>query len=294
MPLWTDIFDHIAATTGTPFHCTQPRNSGGGCINESYTLSGDGQRYFVKLNSARLSDMFEAEATGLKEIANSHTIRVPEVICYGISGSQSYLVLEHIEFGRGNAQSHAQLGHDLARMHRHTAKQFGWWRDNTIGATPQPNRQSDNWIEFWREERLGHQLQLAADKGYTGTLQSLGSQLLDELESFFADHQPQPSLLHGDLWSGNYAIATDGTPLIFDPAVYYGDRETDIAMTELFGGFTSEFYRAYNEEYPLDVGYAKRKPLYNLYHILNHLNLFGGGYLRQSITMMEQLLSTRG
>jgi fructosamine-3-kinase len=290
MPLWTDIANHITAATGKPFHCQQSRSMGGGCINESYVIAGDEQRYFVKLNTAHLSEMFEAEAAGLNEIATSHTMRVPQVICYGISDQQSYLVLEHVEFGRGDSHSHAQLGRDLARMHRHTAKQFGWYRNNTLGATPQPNRQSDDWCEFWRTQRLGHQLQLAAENGYSGQLQSLGQQLLDELDRFFINHQPQPSLLHGDLWSGNYAIAADGAPLIFDPAVYYGDRETDIAMTELFGGFPAEFYRAYEAEYPLAPGYAQRKQLYNLYHILNHLNLFGGGYLRQSVTMMEQLL----
>lgn len=291
MPLWNDIAAHISATTNRPFRHQQTRSTGGGCINESHILEGeDGQRYFVKLNSASLSEMFAAEADGLNEIATSHTIRVPHVICYGVSGAQSYLVLEHIEFGRSNNQNHAQLGRDLARMHRHSAKQFGWWRDNTIGATPQANEQSDSWIEFWRQQRLGHQLQLAAENGHGGQLQRLGTQLLDELEQLFTDHRPQPSLLHGDLWSGNYAIATDGTPVIFDPAIYYGDRETDIAMTELFGGFAAEFYRAYEEEYPLATGYERRKKLYNLYHILNHLNLFGGGYLRQSIVMMEQLL----
>lgn len=284
MHLWNSIADQISAATGNPFRHRQTRSTGGGCINESHLLEGeDGRRYFVKLNSAALGEMFAAEADGLHEIAASGTIRVPHVICHGISASQSYLVLEHIEFGRGNAQSHARLGRDLARMHRHTAQRFGWWRDNTIGATPQPNAHCDDWIEFWREQRLGHQLRLAEANGY-------GGQLLDELERFFTDHRPQSSLLHGDLWSGNYAIAADGTPVIFDPAVYYGDRETDIAMTELFGGFPAEFYRAYEEEYPLAAGYERRKKLYNLYHILNHLNLFGGGYLRQSMAMMDQLL----
>ncbi len=290
MPFWSSIADHISATTGTPFQCQHKQQRGGGCINESYLISGAGQRYFVKLNTAQLSEMFAAEAAGLNEIAASHTIRVPKVICYGVSGQQSYLVLEQLDFGPGNSRSQTQLGQRLAQMHRHTAKQFGWHRHNTLGTTPQPNRQSDHWIEFWRSQRLSHQLKLAAANGYNGPLQTLGQQLLDQLDDLFVGHQPEPSLLHGDLWSGNYAIATDGTPLIFDPAVYYGDRETDIAMTELFGGFSTEFYQAYETEYPLAPGYHQRKPLYNLYHILNHLNLFGGGYQLQAVSMMEQLL----
>lgn len=290
MPIWSSIAQHIGATTGQPFHCQQTQRTGGGCINESHVVSGEGQRYFVKLNHASLHEMFAAEADGLDEIAASQTIRVPQVICHGVSGQKSYLVLEHVEFGRGNSQGHVQLGRDLARMHRHTSARFGWWRDNTLGATPQPNRQCDHWVDFWREQRLGHQLQLAAENGYGGELQSLGAQLLDHLDDFFVGHQPEASLLHGDLWSGNYAIAVDGAPLIFDPAPYYGDRETDLAMTELFGGFPAGFYQAYQQEYPLAPGYQQRRVLYNLYHILNHLNLFGGGYLRQSITMMGRLV----
>ncbi len=290
MPLWSSIADHISATTGTSFQCQHKQQRGGGCINESYLISGAEQRYFVKLNTAQLSEMFVAEAAGLNEIAASRTIRVPQVVCYGVSAQQSYLVLEQLEFGPGNSRSQTQLGQQLAQMHRHSANQFGWHRHNTLGTTPQPNTQSDNWIEFWRHQRLGQQLQLAAANGYGGPLQTLGQQLLDQLDDFFVGHQPEPSLLHGDLWSGNYAIATDGTPLIFDPAVYYGDRETDIAMTELFGGFSAEFYQAYETEYPLASGYRQRKPLYNLYHILNHLNLFGGGYQQQAVSMMEQLL----
>ncbi len=293
MPHWTAIAQHISTTTGQPFRCQQSHGTGGGCINKSYVISGDGQRFFVKLNGAspcEINEMFVAEAAGLDEISASQTLRVPKVICYGVTGQQSYLVLEHLEFGRGTPRSHTQLGHNLARMHRHSAPHFGWWRNNTLGTTLQPNQQNDSWTEFWRTQRLGHQLQLAAANGYGGELQSLGQTLLDRLDDFFVGHQPAPSLLHGDLWSGNYAIAADGTALIFDPAVYYGDRETDIAMTRLFGGFPAEFYRAYEDEYPLAPSYEQRKPLYNLYHVLNHLNLFGGGYLHQSISMMEKLL----
>jgi len=291
MHLWSDIATNISAATGKPFHCRQQQANGGGCINGAFTVSNNQQRYFVKLNSARLIDMFEAEAAGLNQIAASNSIHVPAVICAGISGDQSYLVLQHLSFGHADSRSHQQLGLDLAQMHSHCKQQFGWQRDNTIGLTPQHNKQGSDWVEFWRTERLAFQLQLAASNGYCGHLQRLGEQLLADLDLFFTGYSPTAALLHGDLWSGNYAFGADGCPIIFDPAVYYGDRETDIAMTELFGGFNSYFYQAYQETFSLDDGYPVRKTLYNLYHVLNHLNLFGGGYLSQAESMLGHLLS---
>jgi len=175
-----------------------------------------------------------------------------------------------------------------------TLLRFGFAHDNYIGTTPQPNgwpnESRTSWIDFWRERRLGFQLRLAAQNGYGGQLQTLGEKLLDALPAFFAGYTPQPSLLHGDLWSGNHAFLEDGTPVIFDPAPYYGDRECDLAMTELFGGYPADFYTAYHAAYPLDSGYAVRKDLYNLYHVLNHANLFGEGYARQAEQMMQRLL----
>ncbi len=169
--------------------------------------------------------------------------------------------------------------------------QFGFSQDNFIGTTPQPNAWANDWITFWREQRLGFQLQLAEQNGYGGKLQTLGEKLLGALPLFFTGYTPQPSLLHGDLWGGNHAFLADGTPVVFDPAPYYGDRECDIAMTELFGGYPTDFYAAYRAAYPLDVGYATRRDLYNLYHILNHANLFGGGYAKQAEQMMQSLLA---
>ncbi len=171
---------------------------------------------------------------------------------------------------------------------------FGWGRENTIGSTPQINTPSDDWIEFWRERRLGKQLELAAHSGYCGRLQRQGERLLGKFAGLFAGYRPLPSLLHGDLWSGNYAADAEGNPVIYDPAPYYGDREADLAMTELFGGFGRAFYNAYQQAWPLDDGYRTRKTLYNLYHILNHLNLFGGGYLGQAESMIDSLLAEIG
>jgi fructosamine-3-kinase len=217
---------------------------------------------------------------------------VPKPLCHGISDGQSYLVMEAITSGQGGhgGQATATLGTQLAQMHRCTQDQFGWLRDNTIGSTPQHNTQDGDWTQFWREQRLGFQLELAACNGYRGELQRKGAQLMAALDGILDGHRPLPSLLHGDLWSGNYSVDDQGRPVIFDPATYYGDREADLAMTELFGGFGSEFYRAYRQEWPLDDGYPRRRTLYNLYHILNHLNLFGGGYAGQAEQMMDSLL----
>lgn len=226
------------------------------------------------------------------EIHNSQTIRVPQPLCYGCNTNHAWLVLEYIELGHTKKKNNYQLlGENLAAMHRHSAEQFGWFRDNAIGATPQKNQLSSNWIDFWRHQRLGYQLQLAKQKGYGGKLQSLGENLLTHFSLFFSNRSITPALLHGDLWGGNYAFDQAGHPIIYDPAVYYGDREADLAMTELFGGFPSEFYAAYQAAYPLDSGYNTRKILYNLYHILNHLNLFGGGYLPQAEQMQSKLLA---
>ena len=174
-----------------------------------------------------------------------------------------------------------------------TASCFGYAQDNFIGTTPQPNAWANDWVAFWREQRLGFQLRLAAQNGYGGRLQRLGEKLLDALPAFFAGYTPQPSLLHGDLWSGNHAFLADGTPALFDAAAYYGDRGCDIAMTELFGGYSADFYAAYRAAYPLDAGYTKRRDLYNLYHILNHANLFGGSYVHQAEQMMKKLSACR-
>jgi fructosamine-3-kinase len=288
---WNSIADNISRVTGIPFSPREPRNLGGGCINRALRLSDGARSYFIKLNATPLLPMFEAEAAGLAEMAATESIRVPRPICWGSAGDNAYLVLEYIDMsGSGDATA---AGRQLASLHRATQEQFGWHRDNTIGSTPQPNTPNSDWVEFWCSRRLGFQLQLAAEKGYGGNLQRRGEKLLS-LCSALLDQNPQPSLLHGDLWGGNMAYDSSGAPVLFDPAVYYGDRETDIAMTELFGGFGHRFYAAYNESWPLDSGYPTRKTLYNLYHILNHLNLFGAGYAGQAQGMIDRLLAQLG
>ncbi|MBE9567636.1 MAG: fructosamine kinase family protein [Proteobacteria bacterium] len=293
MNQWQEISEHIKNSTGLPFSVKQQRVIGGGSINVAYLLIAEnGVQYFVKVNSAGREGMFAAEARGLQALASAGAIKVPQPVCYGDDGRQSYIVLEHLEMH--GAADQRVLGVQLAAMHKVTAEHYGWDIDNTIGATFQPNKQSDDWLDFWSHQRLGFQLQLAAKNGYGGELQSLGEKLLLEMPKLFSRHDVSASMLHGDLWGGNVAGLQDGTPVIFDPAFYYGDREADIAMTYVFGGFTQDFYASYQDVYPLDDGFAVRKTFYNIYHIINHLNLFGGGYHDQAIRMLQQVLAEIG
>ncbi|UZQ55955.1 fructosamine kinase family protein [Trichothermofontia sichuanensis B231] len=289
--MWTEIAQHITQVTGTPLSKPHVRSLGGGCINQAYLLNQGDERYFVKLNHASKVAMFEAEQLGLAQMAATQTIRVPRPICCGVAAGQSYLVLEYLNLGGTGTASWHRLGQQLAALHQWQPTQgnpqFGWDRDNTIGATPQPNPWTQDWATFFRDYRLAFQLQLAARRGGHFPRQA---ELLAAVPQLLADHHPQPSLVHGDLWSGNAAITIEGEPVIFDPATYWGDREVDLAMSELFGRFPAPFYQGYNEVFPIAAGYEQRQVLYNLYHILNHFNLFGGSYAAQANRMIEQLL----
>ncbi|HDO34439.1 MAG TPA: fructosamine kinase family protein, partial [Chromatiales bacterium] len=284
---WPVLAERIARATGRAFAVHRNVPLGGGCINTACRIEGDGERYFVKLNRAARLGMFEAEAEGLGEMGRSAGVRVPRPICSGVHDECSFLVLEYLDLdAAGDARASERLGRQLATMHRTTRTRFGWHRDNTIGSTPQENAESEDWVAFWRERRLRFQLELAAHNGYGGRLQARAAHLLDAFPALFEGYRPIPSLLHGDLWGGNFGVTRDGEPVLFDPATYYGDREADLAMTELFGGFGPRFYAAYREAFPLDPGYRVRRTLYNLYHILNHLNLFGAGYYGQAEAMI--------
>ena len=289
MPLWAAISQHIASTTGTPFQARRQRSVGGGCINSAYAIDDGATRYFVKTHQADKLAMFEAEAAGLNEILASRALRAPRPICHGLAAQHAYLVLEYIEMRGGDARSAERLGTQLAEMHRTRMPRFGWHLNNTIGTTPQINTWSDDWIAFYAEHRLRYQLDLAARKGYR--LGNKGERLIECLPLFFTTYRPQASLLHGDLWGGNWGMDHQGNPVLFDPAPYYGDREADLAMTELFGGFPARFHDAYAAAFPLDAGYAVRKTLYNFYHVLNHFNLFGGAYGSQAEHMLDRLLA---
>ena len=289
--LWQSIEHAIYDATGTRFLRRALTTIGGGCINSAYCLEGANVSYFIKLNQAKLIGMFEAEYVALSDLAKNESVKVPLPICFGSSENKAFIVLEYIDLHSSNGKSDDLLGRQLAALHQTKQSMFGWNMENTIGSTPQPNPATENWVTFFTDSRLRHQLNLADLKGFSGQIQQNGAALCENMGLFFDSYTPYPSLLHGDLWGGNYATDNTGHPVIFDPASYYGDREADIAMTELFGGFSPAFYTAYNKVFPLDPGYSTRKTLYNLYHILNHLNLFGGSYLAQAERMIEMLLA---
>lgn len=287
--MWTEIAQAISQETGQQFAIANTKSVSGGCINQGYQVSSKDRAYFIKLNDASKIEMFAAEALGLQQMYATQTISVPQPICWGTAANHSYIVLQWLDLGGANNQSWKAMGHKLAAMHRvGTNKKFGWSQNNTIGSTPQINTWMDNWADFFAEQRIGYQLKLAKRRG--GNFPD-SNQLINAVRNKLAEWKPPSSLVHGDLWSGNAAIGSDSAPIIFDPATYYGDRETDIAMTELFGGFPTAFYDGYNEAWELDSGYRHRKSIYNLYHVLNHFNLFGGGYANQAKTIIQQLIS---
>lgn len=287
------VTQELAALMGTAIGTMLSPHPGarahGGSINEAWRWESRQGPLFVKVAEASQHAMFAAEAAGLEDLRAAAAVRVPAVLGCGVGAGCAWLALEWIDFGFGDGATEARLGTCLALQHRRIADTFGWSRDNTIGSTPQINSWCQDWVDFWRERRLRYQLELAARNGHGARLERGGQRLLDHVGGFFDTYRPAASLLHGDLWGGNWGADRDGEPVIFDPAVYYGDREADLAMTRLFGGYGPHFYAAYEAAWPLDAGAASRVRLYNLYHVLNHLNLFGPGYLRQALDMVESL-----
>ncbi|MGC1307905.1 MAG: fructosamine kinase family protein [Phormidesmis sp.] len=288
------IASHISKATHQSFEIETQRSIGGGCINQAVAVADSVRTFFVKVNRASQIAMFEAEYEGLTAMYESRTIRVPLPLGSGVFNDVAYIIMEWLPLG-GSAGRHSsddswrRMGEQLAAMHQVTSPEgFGWHRDNTIGATPQKNGWWPDWSEFWRDRRLGPQFELAHQRNGHFPRRD---ELMSAIPRLLAGHSPPPALLHGDLWSGNAAITAAGEPVILDPATYYGDPETDLAMTELFGRFPASFYRAYQSAMPLREGYAQRKVLYNLYHILNHFNLFGGNYESQANRMIAQILS---
>ena len=264
---------------------------GGSAATELWSLVLGAARYFVKAAHLDNAFMLSGEAEALLAIGQTGAVRVPRVIARGEAKRAAFLVLEWLDLvdgGRG-----AALGGALASLHATTSPRFGWHRDNTIGATLQVNAWEDDWAAFFRDRRLRPQLELAQRKGHGGTLQRGGAQLLERVPRLLRGHRPAASLLHGDLWAGNAGALRDDTPVLYDPATYYGDREVDLAMSELFGGFGADFYAAYARAMPLPEGYDTRRTLYNLYHVLNHLNLFGDAYRARAESMIATLLAIR-
>ncbi|MBF2055975.1 MAG: fructosamine kinase family protein [Cyanobacterium sp. T60_A2020_053] len=283
--MWTEIIS--ALHRYTDFELVKTISVGGGCINQAYRLQGKNNSYFVKLNQPSAVDMFRVEAFALQEIYHTDTIKVPQPICWGATDKHSYLILQWLDMTKGNSQGWQKMGQNLALLHRVEGAEFGWGENNTIGTTPQINDYHHNWAEFFAEKRIGYQLKLARVKGAGfGNTEKIINAVYNQLST----HQPQPSPLHGDLWGGNAGFLSTNEPLIYDPAFYYGDREADIAMTELFGGFPPAFYQGYNQQWALNQGYQQRKIIYNLYHILNHFNLFGSTYSAQAQAMINQII----
>ena len=281
----------IAETLGREVVASSEHRVSGGSINQCSGFDTADGPIFVKYGGAESLPAFEAEAAGLAELARAEALRVPNVLAVSIADETAFLVLEWIDLAPAGAGSEKLLGERLALQHRVTRDRFGWDRDNTIGSTPQSNQPCAQWIEFFRERRLVPQLEMARRNGAGADVIARGHQLCERLHVFFDGYRPAPSLLHGDLWGGNWGADTNGAPVLFDPAVYFGDRETDLAMTRLFGGFGASFHAAYQATWPLEPGADVRVTLYNLYHVLNHFNLFGGGYLRQAHGMIQRLLA---
>lgn len=287
--MWNAIAKQLSDTLQFDFKILERMRISGGNINENYEISDGEQRYFVKINASEFLPMFEAEQDNLTTLRNTNTVNVPEFITLGKTRGNAFIILNYLPTkSLYHCRNSLEFGQQLAELHAiHTQIEYGFDNDNYIGTTVQPNRWHKKWAQFFADQRIAWQLSLLAEKGIRVAQDN--DALLDSVYYGLKNHNPSPSLLHGDLWSGNAANGPFG-PLCFDPACYYGDRECDIAMTELFGGFDSDFYKGYQSVYPLADGYHRRKSIYNLYHVLNHCNLFGGHYIQQAEQMIDELM----
>ena len=261
----------------------------GGCINNSQIIELEtGQQFFLKSNASAPRGMFETESKGLKLLGQSGAIKVPQVIGVGETAKTDFLILESICPEKPALDFSQRFGRQLATLHRQTQTHFGLDHDNYLGATLQPNQQHNDWGVFWKQQRFGFQFQLAQERGYMdATFNKLSDRLLNRVDELLKTNE-SPALIHGDLWSGNFMVGPSGEPVLIDPAVYFADREAEFGMTTLFGGFDQLFYDAYNEAWPLAAGAEQRIELYRLYHLLNHLNLFGSGYLNDCQAIMKK------
>jgi fructosamine-3-kinase len=286
--MWQYIEQAIEAETQQKFTIKNKKKVSGGDINLCYKVSDAAQHYFIKINTKEHLENFETEIYSLKQIKSIGKVATIDVVTAGISLDKSFLVLKYLPFSTPLNMSWITLGQNMAMLHKHSSHgQFGWQQDNFIGSTRQPNQWSSNWRQFFSEQRIGWQLQLLNEKSI-----KLGdiNHIITACHDLLCHHAPTPCLVHGDFWRGNVSFIND-IPIIFDPACYYGDREVDIAMTELFGVFPSDFYHGYNKEFPLESGYEQRKVVYNFYHVLNHANIFGGLYIEQAKATLSRIFS---
>ncbi len=263
----------------------------GGDICQSFKVQiSETESYFIKTQEASLRSMFEAEQTGLHALRQHTDLHIPKPLGILQQKDTLFFAMTFLDFQQPHDPGQRKLGRELAALHRNENHRHGFESDNFIGLTPQKNAWMNSWTNFWIRCRLDPQFERLKEKGVASDFLKTAERFCDKATLILEGHNPTPSFLHGDLWSGNYGICTDGVPALYDPAVYFGDRETDLAMTELFGGFSQGFYDAYNEAWPLDSGYKERKTFYNIYHILNHANIFGGRYLAQAQSEMEAFL----
>lgn len=283
----------IGKATGRASRLQRSTPVGGGCINRASLIElADGRRYFLKSNPNPLPRLFESEAEGLRALRKAGSLRVPEVVATGggQDGLPHFILMEYIPTGRPGPGFFEKFGRGFAQLHlKARGQRFGFDHDNYLGSTPQPNQWSEEWVEFFRQHRLGHQLKMARHAGLSDQqMDRLGQRLLDRLEDWIGQPAEPPQLLHGDLWGGNYLCDDNGQPVLIDPAAYYGRGEADLAMTQLFGGFQASFYHAYEEVHPPAPGSQERLEIYKLYHLLNHLNLFGRSYFSGCMRILRR------
>ena len=261
---------------------------GGSDINQARLLKTSKGNFFIKINNAPFAaDMFEKEANGLQLMASTNAIRIPAVVAFGQTDEGSFLLLEHIEKGYRPEGFWRTFGQSLAAMHRNTAPQFGLDHSNYIGSLPQPNGRHNTFSAFYKNERLQPQLNMALSSKQLTTKDEKHFLNLYKKLPDICPGEP-PALVHGDLWSGNFLVTSDGLPALIDPSVAYSHRELDLAMSRLFGGFDRSFYRVYEEAYPLEPGFEMRLPIYQLYYLLVHVNLFGSGYVGSVRRIIER------
>lgn len=257
---------------------------GGGCISHACRVESSEGVFFMKTNQPSMEDLFKSEEKGLTLLSSTKEIAIPKVIGTGVIDDAAYIVLEHINGGLKSITFFEDFGQKLARLHQHSSKEYGLHFDNYIGSLPQSNVKKSDWLTFFIEKRL--QFQLKLDSYIPSEIILLFERLYTRLPDLLPDYGP--SLLHGDLWSGNYLVGETGDVVLIDPAVYYGNREIELAFTRMFGGFDTAFYHAYEEVFPLEPGFEDRIDIYNLYPLLVHHNLFGGGYLNTAVATLKK------
>lgn len=289
MAMDVEMAGHLARQLGLDADGLHIDHLTGGDIAHSWSIVATDGRVFVKTLPAGQTELLVAEAEGLQALSETGSVRVPKVLAHDVYAQTAWLALEYLPLQPRNADADRLLGQALAKMHRHGNDRYGWRGDNYIGRTPQPNPRTENWSEFFTRQRLGFQLDQLDRHRPDHEWGQWQRPLFESWRHQFGHHHPEPALIHGDLWQGNAEMVAGAQPVLFDPAVHYADRECDLAMTHLFGGFSSHFYQAYEQQWPLPADHEQRRPWYQLYHLLNHANLFGGGYVQRSLQVMQRL-----